>query len=125
MSGRSGEGAILQEFDLRPEEILLDRETIPVQKIWIGGGHLTWQCWREGAPWILGLVCAFVFVLHGFIPTYQPAQFGSTYAAYGGKFIAPSVHWSWGVDRIAPDRFDVIGGLISLIGSAIIMYTTR
>lgn len=45
------------------------------------------------------------------------------YAAYGGVFIVLSIIWGWKVDGVSPDRFDVFGGLLSLIGVAIIMVT--
>ena len=59
------------------------------------------------------------------IPTFQPANFGRVYAAYGGVFIVLSIIWGWKVDGVSPDRFDVFGGLVSLIGVAIIMYWPR
>jgi small multidrug resistance family-3 protein len=37
-------------------------------------------------------------------------SFGRVYAAYGGIFIILSMLWGWGADRIAPDRFNVLGG---------------
>jgi small multidrug resistance family-3 protein len=47
------------------------------------------------------------------------------YAAYGGIFIVLSILWGWKIDKIAPDRFDLIGGLISLTGVFVIMYWPR
>jgi small multidrug resistance family-3 protein len=38
------------------------------------------------------------------------------YAAYGGWFVVLSIVWGWGVDHIKPDRFDVLGGCICLLG---------
>ena len=60
-----------------------------------------------------------------FIPTLQPANFGRVYAAYGGVFVVLSPLWGWRVDKIVPDKFDVLGGLIALSGVFIIMYTPR
>ena len=51
--------------------------------------------------------------------------FGRVYAAYGGVFIVLSILWGWQVDKIAPDRFDMLGGLVALIGVGIIMYWPR
>ncbi len=91
----------------------------------IGGGYLVWLWLRESKSAWYGIVGAFVLVLYGVIPTLQPANFGRVYAAYGGIFIALSILWGWQVDKIAPDKFDVIGGLVALIGVAIIMYWPR
>ncbi|MCA1818002.1 MAG: YnfA family protein, partial [Acidobacteria bacterium] len=68
---------------------------------------------------------ALVLVLYGVIPTLQPVNFGRVYAAYGGVFIALSLLWGWKVDRVAPDRADIIGGLIALLGVTVIMYWPR
>jgi small multidrug resistance family-3 protein len=84
-----------------------------------------WLWWREGRPWPVGVLGAAVLVLYGFIPTYQPAHFGRVYAAYGGIFILLSLLWGWAVDRIAPDRYDLLGAGLCLAGVAVIMYTPR
>jgi small multidrug resistance family-3 protein len=91
----------------------------------IGGGYLVWLWLREGRPIAYGLVGAVVLVLYGVIPTLQPAHFGRVYAAYGGVFIVLSIVWGWKIDGIAPDRFDMIGGAIALVGVAVIMYWPR
>ena len=33
--------------------------------------------------------------------------------------------WGWRIDNMPPDKFDMIGGLIALIGVCIIMYWPR
>ncbi len=91
----------------------------------IGGGYLVWLWLREGKPVLYGLGGALILVIYGVIPTLQPAHFGRVYAAYGGVFIVLSILWGWKVDRIVPDRFDLIGGAIALVGVAIIMYWPR
>jgi small multidrug resistance family-3 protein len=91
----------------------------------IGGGYLMWQWWRNGASGIVGLVGAAALVAYGLVPTYQPAHFGRVYAAYGGVFVVLSLAWGWGVDRIAPDRFDLAGAALCLAGIAVMMYGPR
>lgn len=91
----------------------------------IGGGYMVWLWLREGKSIWLGLAGAIVLVIYGVIPTFQPANFGRVYAAYGGVFIALSILWGWQVDKIAPDKFDLIGSFIALIGVIIIMYWPR
>ncbi|MDN3512367.1 MAG: YnfA family protein [Candidatus Jettenia sp. CY-1] len=91
----------------------------------IGGGYLVWLWLREGKNIWYGLFGAIVLVIYGIIPTFQPASFGRVYAAYGGVFIILSIFWGWKVDKKSPDTFDLIGGLIALIGVCIIMYWPR
>lgn len=91
----------------------------------IGGGYLVWQWWRNGGHWALGLLGAAILFLYGIVPTYQPSHFGRVYAAYGGWFVVLSIAWGWSVDGIAPDRYDIWGGLICLLGVTVIMYSPR
>ncbi len=91
----------------------------------IGGGYLIWLWLREGKSAWLDLIGGIVLILYGIIPTFQPAHFGRVYAAYGGVFIVMAMLWGWQVDKIKPDRFDLIGSLIALIGVCIIMYWPR
>lgn len=91
----------------------------------IGGGYLVWLWLREGKGIWYALAGAVVLILYGVIPTFQPANFGRVYAAYGGVFVALSLLWGWSVDKIAPDRFDILGGLVALLGVFIIMYAPR
>ena len=91
----------------------------------IAGGYLVWIWLRENKSIWYALCGAVLLVLYGIVPTLQPANFGRVYAAYGGVFIILSLLWGWRVDKIAPDRFDLIGGTIALIGVFIIMYAPR
>jgi len=91
----------------------------------IGGGYLVWLWLREGKSYWVGLAGAIVLILYGIVPTLQLANFGRVYAAYGGVFVVLSILWGWKVDNILPDRFDVLGGLICLIGVGVIMYWPR
>jgi small multidrug resistance family-3 protein len=91
----------------------------------IGGGYLVWLWLRNGKGFILGLLGGLVLFIYGVLPTFQPAGFGRVYAAYGGVFVALSILWGWLIDGQPPDRFDVIGGVICLIGVVVIMYWPR
>lgn len=93
----------------------------------IGGGYLVWIWLRESKSMWYGIIGGIVLILYGIVPTFQPesASFGRVYAAYGGIFIVLSILWGWKVDNVIPDRFDLIGGFIALIGVAIIMYAPR
>jgi small multidrug resistance family-3 protein len=91
----------------------------------IGGGYLFWLWLREGkSPWV-AVIGGVLLVIYGVIPTLQPASFGRTYAAYGGIFVVLSIFWGWLVEKIAPDRYDLLGGWIALLGVLVIMYAPR
>ena len=92
----------------------------------IGGAWLIWQGVREqrGLVWIGAGVVA--LGLYGFVATLQPdANFGRILAAYGGVFVAGSLAWGMVVDKFRPDRWDLIGAAVCLVGVAIIMYGPR
>ncbi|WP_340820360.1 YnfA family protein [Methanolobus sp. WCC4] len=91
----------------------------------IGGGYLVWLWLREKRGMMLGLMGGVVLAIYGIIPTFQPAHFGRVYAAYGGIFIVSSLIWGKFVDRTEPDRYEVIGALIALVGVFIMFYTPR
>jgi len=91
----------------------------------IGGGYLIWLWLREGKGIELAFLGAIILVLYGVIPTLQPSNFGRVYAAYGGVFIVMALIWGWQIDKVIPDRFDIIGASIALIGVFIIMYWPR
>lgn len=52
-------------------------------------------------------------------------QAGRAYAAYGGIYILSSVLWLWLAEGAKPDRWDIIGAGICVIGAAIIFFAPR
>ncbi len=91
----------------------------------VGGGWLVWQWLRGGQSAAWGFGGAVVLVLYGIVPTFQPAHFSRTYAAYGGIFIVLSLLWGWLIDANTPDRFDLVGASIALVGVGVLMYWPR
>src|SRR3989304_8603674 len=91
----------------------------------IGGGYLVWLWLRENKPWWFGAIGSIVIILYGVVATLQPANFGRVYAAYGGIFIILAILWGWKIDGFIPDKYDIIGGIVSLAGMAIIMFAPR
>lgn len=92
----------------------------------IGGAWLIWEGFREhrGLLWILGGVLALAG--YGFVVTFQPdPHFGRILAAYGGVFVAGSLAWGMAFQGFRPDRYDIAGALICLLGVAVIMYAPR
>ena len=62
---------------------------------------------------------------YGIMPTLQPAHFGRVYAAYGGVFVVMSMLWGCFIDGQRPDRWDIVGASLCIVGVIIIMYVPR
>jgi small multidrug resistance family-3 protein len=92
----------------------------------IAGCFAFWAWLRLGksALWIApGLVSLALFAS---LLTFVDSAFaGRTYAAYGGVYIAAALIWLWIVEGHAPDRWDVAGAIVSLLGAAIIIFGPR
>lgn len=92
----------------------------------IGGCFAFWAWLRLGRSvyWILpGVVSLTVFAL--LLTRIESLFAGRTFAAYGGVYIAASVLWLWAVEGQRPDRWDVVGSVICLVGAAIILLGPR
>ncbi|HTF55513.1 MAG TPA: YnfA family protein [Pseudonocardia sp.] len=92
----------------------------------IGGAWLIWQGLREhrGLLWMAAGVVA--LGAYGFVAAFQPdPHFGRVLAAYGGVFVAGSLLWGMLVDGFRPDRWDLTGAALCLLGVAVIMYVPR
>ena len=91
----------------------------------IGGGYLVWKWLRDHKGKILGFVGAIVLFTYGVVMTLQPENFGKVYATYGGIFVVASIIWGYWIDKKKPDRFEIIGSMVVLIGVAIMFYLPR
>jgi small multidrug resistance family-3 protein len=91
----------------------------------IGGGYLVWLWLRDDMSWMLLALSGFVLFLYGVVPTFQKSHFHRIYAACGGVFIVMSILWGWFFQGIPPDRFDVLGAAVALVGVTIIFYMPR
>lgn len=92
----------------------------------IGGAWLIWQGVREHRGLLFIAAGIMALAGYGFVAAFQPdPNFGRVLAAYGGIFVAGSLAWGVVVDKFRPDRFDLIGAGICLVGVAIIMYAPR
>ena len=81
---------------------------------------------RVGRPWPFGLAGALVLVSYGVIPTFLASpHFGRVYAAYGGMFIILSLLWAMVFDGFRPDRWDLLGAAICLLGVVVIFFGPR
>src|SRR4051794_5466116 len=92
----------------------------------IGGAYLMWQAIKEGRGLLFALAGAVALTGYGAVAALQPdANFGRVLAAYGGVFIIGSLLWGMAFDGFRPDRFDIAGAAVCLIGVVVIMYAPR
>ena len=50
---------------------------------------------------------------------------GRAYAAYGGVYITAALFWLWIVEDSKPDRWDLTGAVICLLGAGVILFGPR
>ncbi|MCH2273826.1 YnfA family protein [Thalassospira sp.] len=92
----------------------------------IAGCFAFWAWLRLGksAFWIVpGILSLIVFA---WLLTKVESDFaGRAYAAYGGIYIAASLGWLWLVEGKMPDRWDMTGVAVCLVGAGIILFAPR
>ena len=92
----------------------------------IGGAYLVWIGIKEDRGALLVLLGVVALGLYGVIAALQlDANFGRVLAAYGGVFIVGSLVWGIAFDGFRPDRFDLAGAAVCLVGVGLIMYAPR
>src|SRR3989344_3284784 len=89
------------------------------------GGYLIWLWAKENKPGYYLCFGGILLTIYGIIATLQMADFGIVYAAYGGIFVTLSLLWAYKIDNFVPDKYDLIGTLVVLIGVAMILYSPR
>lgn len=92
----------------------------------IAGCFAFWAWWRldKSALWLIpGVVSLIAFAWLLTLADTDAA--GRAYAAYGGIYICASLVWLWVAEGVRPDRFDVTGAAICLIGAGVILLAPR
>lgn len=79
---------------------------------------------QDKSVWLL-LPAASCLVLFVWLLTLHPEFAGKTYAAYGGIYIAVALLWLLFVQGIKPDRWDIIGASLSILGAVVILFARR
>jgi small multidrug resistance family-3 protein len=92
----------------------------------IGGCFAFWAWLRMNRSplWVLpGVLSLVVFALA--LTRIDAEAAGRAYAAYGGIYILSALVWLWLVEGVRPDRWDLLGAAICLLGAVIILYGPR
>jgi small multidrug resistance family-3 protein len=92
----------------------------------IAGCFAFWAWLRLGkSAWFLapGLISLALFA---YLLTFvDSSHAGRAYAAYGGIYIVSSIVWLWAAEGFRPDRWDVSGAAVCLVGAAMILAGPR
>lgn len=92
----------------------------------IAGCFAFWAWWRlDKSPlWLApGLVSLIAFAW--LLALVETDAAGRTYAAYGGIYIAASLTWLWLAEGVRPDRWDIVGATICILGASVIILAPR
>ena len=92
----------------------------------IGGCFAFWYWLRnEGPIWwsVVGTASLMIFAI--ILTRSEIAFAGRAYAAYGGVYIAASLLWLLVVEKVIPDRWDLLGAGMCLVGAGLILWGPR
>lgn len=90
----------------------------------ISGCYAFWAWLRLGksigwiVPGVVALVCFAIALTR-----VDASNAGRVYAAYGGVYILSSLIWLWLAEGIKPDRWDLLGVAIALVGTIVILFS--
>ena len=92
----------------------------------IGGCFAFWAWLRMGkSPIWLAPGIASLILFAWLLTRVDSEAAGRAYAAYGGIYICSSLFWLWSVEGVRPDRWDVGGAVLCLIGTCVILLGPR
>jgi small multidrug resistance family-3 protein len=92
----------------------------------IAGCFAFWAWLRLGQPawWLVPGMAA--LALFAWLLTLADTPFaGRAYAAYGGIYIAAALAWLWLAEGLRPDRWDLAGAALCIIGAGVILLGPR
>jgi small multidrug resistance family-3 protein len=91
----------------------------------IVGCYLPYLWLKQDKSILLLIPAALSLALFAWLLTLHPTATGRVYAAYGGVYIFVALLWLWVVDGVKPTMWDLIGGLVALVGMAIIIFSPK
>lgn len=92
----------------------------------IAGCFAFWGWLRLGKPiwWLVPGIVSLVAFAYA-LTLVETSAAGRAYAAYGGIYIVASLLWLWGIESVRPDRWDMAGAALCLIGAAVLVMAPR
>lgn len=92
----------------------------------IAGCFAFWAWWKLDKSWLwlfpgVASLIAFAWAL-ALVPSDVA---GRAYAAYGGIYIIAALIWMWLAEGQAPDRWDLSGAFVCLLGASLILFGPR
>ena len=91
----------------------------------IVGCYLPYLWLKQDKSILLLIPATLSLALFAWLLTLHPTETGRVYAAYGGVYICVALLWLWVVDGVKPTMWDLVGGLVALVGMAIIMFSPK
>lgn len=89
----------------------------------IGGCYAAFLWLRKGrSAWLL-VPSGLALALFAYLLTLHPTAAGRTYAAYGGAYVATAVVWLWVIEGQRPDRWDLVGAALCVIGMCVVAFS--
>lgn len=89
----------------------------------IAGCFAFWSWLRSGrSAWVLVPGVASLILFAWLLTRVESPVAGRAFAAYGGVYIVASLAWLWAVEGVRPDRADVVGACLCLLGAAVILF---
>ncbi|MEG3178173.1 YnfA family protein [Sphingomonas sp. RB3P16] len=87
-------------------------------------GCFSFWAWLRMSKSPLWLIpgCASLIVFAYLLTRVEVSDAGRAYAAYGGIYITAAVFWLWLAEGVRPDRWDLGGTAICLLGAAVIFF---
>ncbi len=83
---------------------------------WLKLGRSIW--WTVPGMLSLGLFAYFLTLI-------DADHAGRSYATYGGVYIVAAVIWLWLAEGVQPDRWDLLGAAICIVGASVILFGPR
>lgn len=92
----------------------------------IAGCFAFWAWLRLGKSvwWIVPGIASLILFAY-LLTLVESSAAGRAYAAYGGVYIVASLGWLWAIEGVRPDRWDMAGAALCLIGAVVIIAGPR